>query len=267
VSICYYTIENEHSRLRTLYHTTMPRKTFQRRRSSRRLTRRKSRVFKRRTNKRYGRRRTAKVPLMWSDKKRIHLRYIDDSNASLVLTGVTGFEAFQMRLNGAFDVNPSLGNVAMPGFEPYTTMYNRFRVVTAKITVRFDNTNTVPVRVGIGASTPSQTTEIGTLDRSECLAWQGNKNVKWKTLNSYGSGTSNSCTLSKTWRLSKLFTQPLEYFADPSWTGTTTANPSKTLVGWIWAFTHAGTAGSASVSYSWTVDMWIDLFDPRKDFP
>lgn len=249
----------------------MPRAGIKRRRSYRRTRR----VVSRKRYGKYGRRRsygsikrrTSRIPLMWSNKKRVHLRYIDDNNGSLATTAVTGFASNPTNLNGLFDVSPSLGNVAVPGFEPYTTMYSRFRVVSAKLTVRFDNFAGVPMRVGIGATTPNQTTAIGTLDRSEALMWQGNKNCKFKTLNASGSGSDTSCTLSKTWRLSKLFTQPLEYFADPSWTGTSAANPSKLITGWMWAFTHNAVAGSGTVNYSYFVDFWVDLFDPVKDFP
>lgn len=211
------------------------------------------------------RRRQPRVPLLYSDKKRVHLQYRDDTAPFLDTTTTTGFDYRDCLLTGLHDVNPTLGNIAVPGFDTWSAMYSRYRVVTAKLHVRFDNISASPIQVGMVATTPSQTTEISTLSRTEALVMPANKNAKTRWL-SRDYGSNSSTVLTKTWRMSKLFTQSQEYFSDPSWTGTPTTNPSKAIRGYFWAMTQSGTAANATIPVTWWIDFWVDFFDPRKDF-
>lgn len=58
--------------------------------------------------------------------------------------------SFRFICNGAFDIDPSVGNLTMNGFNQWMAIYGGYRVTHFKIKVTFNNLSGFPVRIATG---------------------------------------------------------------------------------------------------------------------
>lgn len=58
--------------------------------------------------------------------------------------------SFRFTANGAFDIDPSVGNLTMNGFNQWLAIYSVYRVTHFRAKVTFNNLSSFPVRVATG---------------------------------------------------------------------------------------------------------------------
>lgn len=58
--------------------------------------------------------------------------------------------SFRFQCNGAYDVDPSVGNLTMNGFNQWMAIYSVYRVTHFKIKMMFNNLSSFPIRVATG---------------------------------------------------------------------------------------------------------------------
>lgn len=119
------------------------------------------------------------------------LRYIVNRNINNA-----GIQAasIQLNANGVYDVDPSLASTAVPGFNEFAALYQKYRVLKVKTSCTFVNREAFPILCNLG------------FDRSfyaanaKVLAFYESENQKTQILPSAQSsvGPSNTLSMSKT---------------------------------------------------------------------
>jgi hypothetical protein len=84
----------------------------------------------------------------------VRLRYMSPSN----LTSASAATQKIWNCNGAFDVDPSVGNVTMCGFNEWMALYGVYRVIRFTVKCTAMNNEAFPVRIASGFFPQTQTT-------------------------------------------------------------------------------------------------------------
>jgi hypothetical protein len=58
--------------------------------------------------------------------------------------------SFRFTANGAYDLDPSVGNLTMNGFNQWMAIYGSYRVIHFKATLTFNNLSSFPIRIATG---------------------------------------------------------------------------------------------------------------------
>lgn len=117
-----------------------------------------------------------------ADRYRVKLRYVDTTSNRVGSVG-NSFGYIRYWANNLFDPNPLVFTTVVPGFKQLTTLYDRYRVRSTKLTVRCTNMEAFPVMVLIWPSFVDLTTSISNQFLQEMLA---NPYVKYKMLSPKG---------------------------------------------------------------------------------
>lgn len=178
-----------------------------RRRRSRRGYRRSLIARKRRSRKkrylRRSRRRAGflrlKAPSGWPNRVRVKLNYFDAGPYITVDYPNYSESAYQFRANSVYDPDYALGGHQLMGFDQWAALYNHYRVISSKITVRFipdpgyDFLGCIGIAVCDNASIPGH---VGLVE--------GQKNYRWRNITST-TGDTRIWKVSKTYSAKKYF--------------------------------------------------------------
>lgn len=231
----------------------MPRRTFRRRRSYRRITRRPKRVFngRRRT---MGRRRYTK-PLITPDRKNLRLKYIETTRTSFS-GGVTSLIQVY-KLNSAYDLSGTLGNTATPGFAEWKAFYNRYRVNMAVVKCTFSNVEDTPCYVGVwsNAYPPSNVTNWTTLMES-----RGQKYSKCHLLGASNGGGANK-TLTLIVPMARIVGNRLKQKADDRYEALMTTDPASLVYGYVWVASFDGAGVIPQVACRIEITQYVTVYE------
>lgn len=200
---------------------------------------------------------------MWPNHKMVKLRWVDVDNSTITIGPSQTWNSKSYKINDAYDVWPSLGGSAMPGFAAYAAMYHRYQVVGAKISIQaypLANTFPFPVMVGIhmdaGASTTTTWADVMQ------LICANTDSVSTLVTTSMPKG------LKIYRRLGSLLGNKLNYKADNLWQAQTDGSPTNIMYGYVYVAVPDGNAlGGETAIGIWmktTVTMWIRFSDRKQ---
>lgn len=185
------------------------------------------------------------------DQFRTTLRFTKQVAGNLALPG-TG--SFYFTPTSAFDVDPAALSPTMAGYDQFAAFYTKYRVLSSKIRVQFNNPSvTSPVTVYIcpTATTPSAWGPV------EILSMKGNPFCKYKMgglLGSPPTRISNRMT-------SERIVGSKAVLFDDSYSALTSASP---LDNWFWAIGHENPGGIGTVViFAVEIDVDLIFFDRR----
>jgi len=171
-------------------------------------------------------------------KKRVTLTYVEYFNVTTSITGAATGQTF--RLNGAFDPNQSgVGHQPM-AWDQWSPMYNRYTVLSSKITYRVASIDT-GIKGGIfgivihnAATTLPSTTDVTVLSEDD------------DGVHGYFGPDGTASELTKSVDVGKYFTitNPLE---DDTLQAVVTAVPSREVRGYCWVAAAPGTTVAGGV--------------------
>lgn len=122
---------------------------------------------------------------------------------------------------GLYDIDPSVGSAAIPGFVELMTLYQAYRVVKVKAKVVFMNNDTQPYEVALAFHVN------GTRSANAYgLALYGNDFVTHKSIS--GKGGNDRVTLVREQYVPEVYGNADEYYAGSTFIGTNASNPTDT---------------------------------------
>lgn len=93
-----------------------------------------------------------KTPSLVPDHTFVKLNYVDNTGNALIFGGTPYALTRTFRGNGVFDPDTSGGNFGCYGFKQYAALYNKMRVFSSKIRIRFVNVSGKCIRVVVWPS-------------------------------------------------------------------------------------------------------------------
>lgn len=138
------------------------------------------------------------------------------------------------------------------GFDQYMAFFDRFTVLSARITIDVYNTVSVPVVVGIG-SIPDNTTGY-----TNFTQWIESGTATYKVL---PADMSVPQRLSRTTQVARLFDK-VDILDDPNFTGSSSADPV-TQGGFFVFVQDLNSTSTATVQFAVCVEYDIVFTDPR----
>lgn len=199
--------------------------------------------------------------------KKVKLCFEDTTQTKLVMSASSGapYTFYTYNLNGAWDVTPALLNTAMPGFNEWATVYNRYSVTYTRITTTFSLTATNnPVYVGIFFRPIFVEPGLS--------SWVGWRNLKGnplphkRVLTSSGDANKGCVTLSVGCPIWRLWGLKQEYYGQGTFSSGIASNPATLVQGFIYALTGSGLNEDAEITVSTTVTMYIKFYHKKTLF-
>jgi hypothetical protein len=140
------------------------------------------------------------------------------------ITGASAF-AFRYTPSSAFDVEPLLGGITMPGFDEFAAVYASYRVLSSRIVVKMAGLSTSPVTLIVLPLNldPGAAPTVGTI-----ISWRGQPYAKSKLVGSQGSP---AVTIVHEMTTAKMFGSNM-VLADDNFAALVTASPANN---WYWA--------------------------------
>lgn len=120
------------------------------------------RTYKKRINRKRRVVRRKILPKIVENRRLVRLVYNDTDTPTIGLTTAISFVDRIYRTNSAWDVNPSIGSTAMPGFSEWAKFYNQYRVFAVKVKCQFVNNTTTPYYCMIHLQSDAQPTSFTT---------------------------------------------------------------------------------------------------------
>lgn len=161
--------------------------------------------------------------------------------------------SFRFTCNGAYDIDPSVGNLTMNGFNQWMSLYNNYRVVHFKAKVMANNLQTYPVRIASGffAQThfPFLNTEFGCI---HCIEHQ----TLGPTTGMGRLAFTREISLAKLVGVAAYEGDLNQYY------GTTTSNPTSLSSFNVAVYSTGGNLLSVGVSVVTEVEMIVELSYP-----
>jgi len=200
--------------------------------------------------------------------KYVTFRYEVSNTPTLSLTTTQSVSWRTYRVNNAYDVDPSLGNTSMPGYNQWMgtdRFYQRWSPVWFKIQTTFVNSTVGPLYVGMYIN-PRTSGNYGTW--TAFIDSTSNPGAK-KVLLGNGSGGHEKCTLSL-----QGFPQKIHYLGEApgktpfqntqSWAYNTGPTGEDNLFCYLWIGTADGAAAGSTkvVATKTTIWMRIKMYDP-----
>lgn len=192
-----------------------------------------------------------RLPLVVPTKQRVRLGF---QGIKTVTSGTTEGSVYY-QINGLYDVDPSVGNLTVIGFDQWMALYNVFQVKKVKVIVTASNNEAFPVRIASCWFPQSTSSYL----RSQ---WLNEHGVEHTTLGPLtGMGRTKFV---RTMDLEKLV-GTLAYRGDlQQYYGTTTSNPGSLL-----SFNMAAASMSASVltngvTFAVTMFFEVELSYPKQ---
>lgn len=188
-------------------------------------------------------------PVYAATSRRASLRY---SNG-VVLTGSSGaLNYIGYRINGAFDPDISVGGHQPMGFDQYTAFFERFTVLSSRITIDVYPTSSVPTVVGIGAI-PDITTSY-----TNFTQWIESGTATYKIL---PADLSVPVRLTRTSRVAALFDK-VDVLDDPNFSGSVNADPA-TQGGFFVFVQDLNSTSTCTIQFALCIEYDILFTDPR----
>lgn len=170
-----------------------------------RARRARKRAVNRRTVRKVRRRAKRLSPLTGSgqligypNQRVVKLRYVETFSLNSLL-GVMASRTF--RANSVFDPNYAVGGTTPTGYTIWSTMYNRYCVIGAKISARiaFHNNDGLPTQIGV------LTDDVPTLFSTNTDLLERTGRCKVLTLNPYVNGGQTNRNITSTFSAKKFF--------------------------------------------------------------
>jgi hypothetical protein len=162
--------------------------------------------------------------------------------------------SFRFSANGAFDIDPSVGNLTMNGFNQWLAMYGVYRVVHFKCKNRFNNLCAFPVRVATGffpqTHFPFLSTEFG------ANQWCEEHQTLGPLTGQGRLSTTRQIEIAKLIGVEAYQGDLNQYY------GTTSSNPTSLCSFNIAAYTTGGNLFVAGISVVSEIEMIVELSYP-----
>lgn len=183
--------------------------------------------------------------------------YQDTTQPQLAFLATSTTVAYkEYRLNNAYDVNPVLGNTAMPGFAEWAAIYTQYIVTYAKIVCTFSlDQNSPPFYVGVVFRPVYNESNWGTW--TEWMNLKGNPLPHKRMLLSNSGGNKSRVTLTVGCPIWKLFGMKQEYFGSGSFSNVVGSGPTSQLQGYIYALTPGGIALTSTYAIATDVKVYM----------
>jgi len=168
-----------------------------------------------------------------------------------------GSEAsLRYRPTGAYDVDPTLGSTATPGFAEYAGFYSSYRVVSSKAKFAFTQNGSSPL---VAISVPLNADPGAAPVFATIAAWASNPYQKHKAIPPVGAPTS---VLISTMSTEKIYGSKMVYFDDNF------SSPVNTVPvnNWWWAIgiiCSPVAAVATNINTVIDIDMDVEFFDRR----
>jgi len=163
--------------------------------------------------------------------------------------------SIQLNANGIFDVDPSLGSTAVPGFVEWTALFKKYRVVRVKSTCTFVNRESFPVLINLGFD------RIFYSANAKVIGYFAGAMQKRKILQaSPGPGVTLSMT-----QTAMSMIGDLEGESSANWSGDSGANPSNLFHTSIAATcSNIGAVFVLGLVMEWTCEFDVEFYQPRN---
>lgn len=193
-----------------------------------------------------------------TSRKFVHLRYVEITTMSLG-NGASPVAIYQYNMNNAYDVSAAIGTTIMPGFNEWTGMYQKFRVMASKITMEICNMQANPIYAGMFFN-PSNTA-LPTW--ANIMESRGNRNSKQVLLQAL-PGPQSKMTLSLYRKMGDVWGNSKEYNSDVTFTGTASASPATQIPGFVYVLGYTSATNVGAINpCKIEVDMWVDFYEPK----
>lgn len=180
------------------------------------------------------------------------LKYIVNRQLSNV-----GFNtaSIQLNANGVYDVDPSLASTAVPGFNEFATLYNKYRVKKVRSTCTFVNREAVPVLVNLGFDR-----DFYTANTKLITSYESNDQ---KTALLPANQTGTPVTLSLT-RTDAHMIGDLEAEGSANWANFVTGNPASLFYTSISAtVSPLGAVFAVAIVVRWEIEFWVEFYNAK----
>jgi hypothetical protein len=133
--------------------------------------------------------------------------------------------AYRWQPSAAFDVEPLIGGITMPGFDEFALVYASYRVLRSKIIVKVSGIGVTPVTVIV---LPLNADPTATPSAATIISWRGQPYCKSKLC---GSAGSPAVTITSTMTTAKMFGSNM-VLTDDAFAALVSTIPTNN---WFWA--------------------------------